>query len=103
MHSKISFCLIALLCLFGASCVGTRPVHYCTIEPTWAPVNQGKPDGRTILVGSIATPEALQDSRIRYRIGANQAGAYEYHRWTERPGAMVRHSLVRALRSSGKY
>jgi ABC-type uncharacterized transport system auxiliary subunit len=45
----------------------------------------------------------LQDGRIRYRIGSNEAGAYEYHRWTERPGAIVRNSLVRALRASGKY
>jgi hypothetical protein len=52
---------------------------------------------------TIATPESLQDARIRYRAGANEMGSYEYHRWEERPGAMVRDSLVRALRASGKY
>ena len=71
--------------------------------PLSAPANQTKPDGPTILVGLIATPESLQDGRIRYRAGANETGSYEYHRWTERPGAMVRDSLVRALRASGKY
>src|SRR5207245_3860278 len=59
--------------------------------------------GLILLVGAIPTPEALQDGRIRYRTGSNEAGAYEYHRWTERPGSMVRNSLVRALRASGKY
>jgi ABC-type uncharacterized transport system auxiliary subunit len=45
----------------------------------------------------------LQDGRIHYRSGSNDAGGYEYHRWTERPGSMVRDSLVHALRASGKY
>jgi ABC-type uncharacterized transport system auxiliary subunit len=54
-------------------------------------------------VAAIVTPESLQDARIRYRAGANETGSYEYHRWTERPGAIIRDSLVRALRASGKY
>ena len=89
--------------LVGASCVATRPVRYYTIEPASPPADQAKPDGLILLVGAIATPEALQDGRIRYRTGSNEAGAYEYHRWTDRPGAMVRNSLVRALRASGQY
>src|ERR1700722_16934583 len=103
MRSTISLHLIAVVCLLGAGCASTRPVHYYTLEPPSAPANPGKPDGATILVGNIATPPALQDDRIRYRIGANEVGGYEYHRWMEQPGAMVRDSLVRALRSSGKY
>ena len=97
--------LMTAICLAiaGASCVATRPVHYYTIQPASPPANQGKPEGLILLVGDIATPEALQDGRIRYRTGSNAAGAYEYHRWTERPGSMVRNSLLRALRASGKY
>jgi ABC-type uncharacterized transport system auxiliary subunit len=99
--------ILICLAMVGAGCVATRPVHYYTIEPTiepaLPPANQGKPDGLILLVGNIATPEILQDGRIRYRTGSNEAGAYEYHRWTERPGSMVRNSLVRALRASGKY
>jgi ABC-type uncharacterized transport system auxiliary subunit len=107
MRSMISICLVIAGSLVAASCVATRPVHYYTveyhIEPASPPANQGKPDGLILLVGNIATPEALQDGRIRYRAGSNEAGAYEYHRWTERPGSMVRDSLVRALRASGQY
>ena len=97
--------LMTAICLAiaGASCVATRPVHYYTIQPASPPANQGKPDGLILLVGNIATPETLQDGRIRYRNGSNAAGAYEYHRWTEQPGSMVRNSLVRVLRASGKY
>ena len=103
MRFMISICLVMAGGLVGASCVSTRPVHYYTLGPAAPPANQGKPDGLILLVGNIATPEALQDGRIRYRTGSNEAGAYEYHRWTERPGSMVRNSLVRALRASGKY
>jgi cholesterol transport system auxiliary component len=86
-----------------AGCVSTRPVHYYTIEPPSPPPGQGKSDGFVLLVGNIATAETLRDGRIRYRRGANEAGAYEYHRWTERPGSMVRESLMRTLQASGKY
>ena len=103
MRFMTSICLAIDGGLVGASCVATRPVHYYTIQPASPPANQGKPEGLILLVGDIATPEALQDGRIRYRTGSNAAGAYEYHRWTERPGSMVRHSLLRALRASGNY
>jgi ABC-type uncharacterized transport system auxiliary subunit len=104
MRSMISICLVMAGVLVGASCaVATRQVHYYTIEPASPPADQAKPDGLILLVGAIATPEALQDGRIRYRTGSNEAGAYEYHRWTERPGSMVRNSLLRVLRASGKY
>ena len=78
-------------------------MHYYTLASASAPANPAKPDGPTLLVGAIICPESLQDARIRYRAGANQAGSYEYHRWAERPVAMVRDSLVRALRASGQY
>jgi ABC-type uncharacterized transport system auxiliary subunit len=91
-----------LFCLMLAGCANNRPVHYYTISPALA-ATPAKADGPTILVGIIATPESLQDARIRYRAGANEVGTYEYHRWTERPGDMMRLSLVRALRSSGQY
>jgi ABC-type uncharacterized transport system auxiliary subunit len=103
MRFMTSICLVMAGGLIVSSCVATKPVHYYTIEPPSPPANQGKPDGLVLLVGNIATPEALQDGRIRYRTGPNEAGAYEYHRWTEQPGSMVRNSLMRALRASGKY
>lgn len=89
------------------SCVSNKPIHFYTVTPVAEPAapsaSQNRPDGLILLVANIATPEALQDGRIRYRTGSNESGAYEYHRWTERPGTMVRESLVRALRASGKY
>ena len=95
--------LIALLCLVSAACVGGRPIHYYAINPPATATAAFRPDGPALLIGRIATPEALQDSRIRYRSGSNEVGAYEYHRWTERPAAMVQDLLLRTLRASGKY
>ena len=92
-----------LAALLLTSCAITRPVHYYTLTPTAAASSQTKPDGPTILIGAIATPEALQDGRIRYRAAGHESGSYEYHRWEERPGMMVRDSLVRALRASGQF
>ena len=95
--------LIALLCIVAAACVGGRPIHYYAINPPAASAAAPKPDGPALLIGRIATPEALQDGRIRYRSGSNEVGAYEYHRWTERPATIVQDLLLRTLRASGKY
>ena len=103
MRSIISALVVLAACFVDTGCISTKPVHYYTLGPTSPPATQNKPDGLILLVGNIATPEALQDGRIRYRTGTNEAGAYEYHRWTERPGSMVRNALIRALRDSGKY
>jgi len=103
MRLMISIFVLTTGCVTESACVSTKPVHYYTLQTAPPPTNQSKRDGLVLLVGNIATPEVLQDSRIRYRSGANEAGAYEYHRWTERPGAMVRDALIRALRNSGKY
>lgn len=103
MRLMISTFLLTVGCVTESACVATKPVHYYALQTAPPPVNQSKPDGLVLLVGNIATPEVLQDTRIRYRSGSNDAGAYEYHRWTERPGMMVRDALMRALRDSGKY
>ena len=97
-------CVLLATCLLGtASCVDSRPVHYYTLLTPPAPVPQGAPDGRTLLVSNVAVITELQDGRLRYRVGSNEVGAYQFHRWAERPGMMVSVSLMRALRTSGKY
>ena len=103
MRSIISNCLLAAFCFTAVSCVSNKTAQFYTIDPPAGAVNPGRPDGLVIVVADIPTPVGLQDGRIRYRIEPNQVGAYEYHRWTDRPGTMVRNSLVRALRASGKY
>jgi cholesterol transport system auxiliary component len=99
----VSICTIAVLGLLDAGCVDTRPIHYYTIEMPRAPVTPAAPAGPALMVGNISVPPELQDGRIRYRVGSNEVGAYQYHRWIERPGTMISESLVQELRGSGKY
>jgi ABC-type uncharacterized transport system auxiliary subunit len=103
MGAKTASLVAMAVCLAGTGCVSNKSVHRYTLGAAAAPANVGRQDGLILLVGSIDTPEALQDGRICFRAGSNEAGAYEYHRWTERPGSMVREALIRALRESGKY
>jgi ABC-type uncharacterized transport system auxiliary subunit len=102
----VSIYTIAVLGLLDAGCVDNRPVHYYTIEPPPALVTPGAPGapvGPALIVGNIWAPSELQDGRIRYRIGSNEVGAYEFRRWIEGPGTMISESLVRTLSASGKY
>jgi ABC-type uncharacterized transport system auxiliary subunit len=99
----VFICAIVLLALFNAGCLDSRPVHYYTIETPPAPVTPGPPAGPVLMVGDISMPPGVQDGRIRYRVGPNEVGAYQFQRWTERPGTMISESLVHALRASGKY
>jgi ABC-type uncharacterized transport system auxiliary subunit len=93
---------LLILTLLSA-CGKEHPIHYYAINRPLMTEALAKPDGPVLLVGRIASPEALQDGRIRYRSGSNEAGAYEYHRWTERPDAMVRDLLAQRLRATGHY
>jgi cholesterol transport system auxiliary component len=87
----------------SAACVRGKPIHYYTLNTPAMTAAEAKPNGVVLLVGRIATTGALEDGRIRYRSPGNEVGAYEYHRWTERPGQMVRDLLLQMLRASGNY
>ena len=89
--------------LLSAACIGQPPTHYYTIGHPVAPAVAARTDGAVLLVGRVDAPEALEDGRIQYRVGANEVGAYEFQRWTERPALMVRNLLIETLRASGKY
>ncbi len=91
----------AALFLLASSCAPHR-VQYYQLSALAKPAAPAE-TGPVVLVGRITTPQALQDGRIRYRDGLNTVGAYEYHRWTDPPGIMVKESLIHVLRTSGKY
>lgn len=103
MNRAFSIFGIAIFSLLGAGCVDTRPIHYYSIEPPPTPAAPAAPSGPALLVGTISIPPELQDGRIRYRVGANEVGAYQFHRWIDQPGTMISESLVRTLRASGRY
>lgn len=99
----VATCAIALLGLLDGGCLDSRPVHYYTIEMPAATLAPPAPAGPALTVSTISMAPDLLDGRIRYRVGSNEVGAYQFHRWIERPGTMISESLVQALRASGKY
>ncbi len=74
MHSVIAIFLVMAGCLANAGCVSSKPVHQYTLGAAAPHASAGNPDGVVLLVGNIATSEALQDSRIRYRDGSDESG-----------------------------
>jgi len=93
--------LVVAALLVASGCTPHRIQYYqisTAVKPT-VPVETGP----VLVVGHIATPLALQDGRIRYHAGLNEVGAYEYHRWTDPPGIMVKDALIYVLRASGKF
>ena len=103
MIRSVSAIACGILSLVSIACVGGRPIHYYAIDRPAITEAAAKPGGIALLVGRISTPEALQDNRILYRAVGNEVGAYEYHRWRERPALIVQDFLLETLRASGKY
>jgi ABC-type uncharacterized transport system auxiliary subunit len=96
--------IVALLTLFAAACGAARPIKYYQLEiPPPAPGAAGAGFNISIEVGNIDSPPIMRDGRILYQISAHEVGTYEYHRWVETPDRVVQESLVRLLRSSGKF
>ena len=96
--------LIATLCALVSACVSSRPIKYYRIDVPAPPA--AAPEivfGVTLQVENIDSPPLMRDGRILYQVGAHEMGAYEYHRWVETPDRIVQDSLVRLLRSSGRY
>ena len=93
--------LVVALLLLASACAPHR-IQYYQISTSVRPPAPAE-TGPVLLVGRIATPLALQDGRIRYLAGPNEVGAYEFHRWTDPPGIMVKDSLIHVLRASGKF
>jgi ABC-type uncharacterized transport system auxiliary subunit len=92
--------VVALLLL--ASGCAPHKIQYYQISASVKPALPAE-TGPVLLVGRIVTPMALQDGRIRYLAGLNEVGTYEYHRWTDPPGIMVKDALIHVLRASGKF
>jgi ABC-type uncharacterized transport system auxiliary subunit len=88
--------------LLLASCAPHK-IQYYQLSAVSKPQTAQTAAAHTLLVGRIAAPLNLQDDRIHYREGANEVGAYEYHRWTDPPGIAVKDALIAALRDSGAF
>jgi ABC-type uncharacterized transport system auxiliary subunit len=104
MRSAVQWCLIATLCALVSACFSSKAIRYYRIEvmPTAQP-DVAAASSVTLAVATIDCPPIMRDGRILYQIKEHEVGAYEYHRWVETPDRMIQNSLVRLLRSSGRY
>lgn len=94
----------ALTTLILAGCGGKTPaIMYYTLEIPAPPDAARTTYPASLLVARVSAPIMLRDDRILYHTGANEEGAYEYHRWAAPPATMVELCLLRRLRQSGKY
>jgi len=98
-----SVAVAALVALAG--CGAARPSKFYTLEmPAGAPAADGAAQQKvSLVVGRITAPHVYRDSRIVYRTGGAEMGAYEYHRWAEPPTEMLEAMFLRTLRASGRY
>jgi len=96
--------IVLMLSLAAAACGATRPIKYYQLEiPAPAPAAAGAAFSVALQVGNIESSPTMRDGRILYQTGTHEVGAYEYHRWVETPDRFVQDSLVRLLRSSGRF
>jgi uncharacterized lipoprotein YmbA len=97
----IAISLMIIAALF-VSCGSTLPTHYYRIDtdPDVKKVDQVIP--LKVDVNSVRVPERYRD-RIVYREGEYEYGFYEYSRWIDDPGTMIRRSLINALSDSGLF
>ena len=102
---KLLRCLIVVnLILAAAACGASRPIKYYQLEiPSPVLPVAGTGFGVSLQVGNIESPPIMRDGRILYQVNTHEVGTYEYHRWVETPDRVVQDSLVRLLRSSGKF
>src|SRR5579863_6678857 len=103
MRRMIAIALVALGAATLSGCGGGPPIRYYTVELPVAPAQPASGHPYSLLIGHIAAPEILREEPIAYRTGKNEIGIYQYHFWVEPPVQMLRITLVRMLRSSGKY
>jgi ABC-type uncharacterized transport system auxiliary subunit len=101
---KRPLALIVIAGLILVACAASRPIRYYRLEiPEPRAAAPGGAYGVALEVANIDAPPIMRDGRILYQMGTHEVGAYEYHRWVETPDRVVQDSLVRMLRSSGKY
>lgn len=95
---------VSLIFLLSAivSCGSTLPTYYYRIDtdPGMNKVDQVIP--LKVEVNSVRAPDRYQD-RIVYRRGEYEYGFYDYSRWIDIPGEMIRRFLIDALIEAGLF
>ena len=92
---------VFLLSIMG--CGSPRPIKY--YEVTYPTKSVVAPDAidTTLSVRVFEASPLYLDNKMVYGFDSPEMGTYEYHRWIEPPVVLLQNSLVRGLRSSGRF
>jgi ABC-type uncharacterized transport system auxiliary subunit len=104
--SKILFCLIVVIFIFGG-CLGPKhpdkKIDYYTLEYA-SPVAKGvTPLPVIIRVGPFQVTPLYNSEKIVFSEKPFQRDAYTYHRWRANPGDLVTYLLTRDLKQSAIF
>jgi hypothetical protein len=100
MRRQLSFAAGLMLAALLTDCGSSPPSHYFVLsaQPDPAAVNPVGGSGRTVALGAVRLPGALDRPQIARRIGPNQLEYAETDRWAGPLDEMVRRVLADDLR-----
>ena len=96
-----AFGLVAVV--MWASCGGTPPMHYYTVQTPSAPVPDDPTTNLVLGVERFRGPDIMRDDRIVYYQSPTQLNFYQQHRWSADPTAMLAEMCQRWLEQKGVF
>ena len=94
---------IVALAITLTGCGSMKPIKYYQVNyPTKSSAAQDAIN-IAILVRPFETSHLYLDDKIVYGYDSPEMGTYEYQRWAEPPVEILQNSLVRGMRSSGRF
>jgi len=86
-----------------SGCGSTRPIKYYQITYPAATAPSSEVIDAIVMVRSFEASHLYLDDKMVYGMDSPEMGTYEYQRWAEPPVEILQDSLVRGLRSSGRF
>ena len=89
--------------LLWASCGGSPPMHYYTLETPSAPPPSDPTTNLVLGIEHFRGPEIMRDDRIVHYESSTQLNFYQQHRWSAEPTAMLAELCHRWLEQKGVF
>ena len=89
--------------LVWASCGGSPPTHYYTLETPSAPAPSDPTTNLVLGVERFRGPDIMRDDRIVHYQSSTQLNFYQQHRWSTDPTAMLAELSHRWLEQKGVF
>jgi len=102
LPSSLAAVLGGALVMAVAACGSTHPIYYYSLDPPAVTPAPQRLDV-SLLIGRVGAPLVYRDTRIVYRMGPNEMGLYQNHRWSSTPSELVEEMLLQSLRRSARY